>query len=156
MCDLIKRYMWSYREHSSFVHCIKKHDEEGEEARSKQELKEKEELNKKKKGKASLKKVQKKCSKLDTKENELDSYVSKTNEQINIAKQMLEDANNSLDQAISESNTTKIKIARRMIAAANEKTSTISSHLKEQAKVRNKIGQKRKAVRSHSKMTSPG
>lgn len=156
MCDLIKRYMWSYREHSSFVHCIKKHDEEGEEARSKQELKEKEELNKKKKGKASLKKVQKKCSKLDTKENELDSYVSKTNEQMNIAKQMLEDANNSLDQAISESNTTKIKIARRMIAAANKKTSTISSHLKEQAKVRNKIGQKRKAVRSHSKMTSPG
>ena len=59
---------------------------------------------------------------------------------------MLEDANNSLDQATSESNMIKIKIAREMIAVANKKISTVSSHLEEQAKVRNEIGQKRKTV----------
>lgn len=68
-------------------HIAKKHEEE--EANRKQELKEKEELNKKKQEKASPNKEQKKCSKLDTKQSELDSDIAKTNEDVNIAKQML-------------------------------------------------------------------
>ena len=76
-----QRYMWSFIESSSFAHC--------KEANRKQELKGKEELNKKKQEKASLNKEQKKCSKLDTKQSELDSDIAKTNEDVNIAKQML-------------------------------------------------------------------
>ena len=60
---------------------------------------------------------------------------------------MLEDANNSLDQTISEGNMIKIKIAREMTAVANKKISTVSSHLEEQVEVRNKIRQKRRKNR---------
>ena len=76
----------------------------------------------------------------------MDSDVAKTNEEVNIAKQILEDANNSLDQAISEGIMIKIKIAREMIAVANKKISTVSSHLEEQANVRNEIGQKIRTI----------
>ena len=65
--------------------------------------------------------MQKKCSRLDTKQSELDSDNAKTNEEMNIAKQVLEDANNSLDPAISEGNMVKVKIARKMIPVANKK-----------------------------------
>ena len=40
----------------------------------------------------------------------------------------------------------KIKITRKMIAVTHKKISTVSSHLEEQAKVRNEIGQKRRTV----------
>ena len=76
----------------------------------------------------------------------MDSNAAKTNEQVNIAKQILEHANNSLDQAISESNMIKIKIAREMTAVSNKRISTVSSRLEEQGKVRNEIRQKRKTV----------
>ena len=88
--------------------------------------------------------MQKKCSKLDTKQSKLDSDVAKTTEEVNIAKPMLKDANNSPDQTISEGNMITIKIVMEMIAVANKKIFTISSHLEEQAKVRNEIGQKRR------------
>ena len=65
--------------------------------------------------------MQEKCSKLGTKQSELDSDSAKTNEEMNIAKQVLEDANSSLDSAISEGNMVKMQIAREMIALANEK-----------------------------------
>ena len=128
------------RAHRSYI--ATKHEEE--DAYRKQELKGKEELNKKKQEKASLNKVQKKCSKLDTKQSKLDSDVAKTTEEVNIAKPMLKDANNSPDQTISEGNMITIKIVMEMIAVANKKIFTISSHLEEQAKVRNEIGQKRR------------
>ena len=65
--------------------------------------------------------MQKKCSRLDTKQSKLDSDNAKTNEEINIAKQVLEDGNNSVDSAISEGNMVKVKVARKMIPVANKK-----------------------------------
>ena len=49
------------------------------------------------------------------------SDVAKTNEEMNVVKQILEDVNNSLDEAVSEGNMITIKIARKIITVANKK-----------------------------------
>ena len=59
---------------------------------------------------------------------------------------MLEDANNSVDQAISKGNMIKLNMVREMIAVANKKISTVSNHLEEQAKFRNEIKKRRIVV----------
>ena len=88
------------------AHCwLKKY--EGE-AKRKQELKEEEELNKKKQ-EVSLNKLEKKWSKLCIKQKILHDTVAKTSEEMTVEKKMLGDINNNLEQAISEGNMMKIK-----------------------------------------------
>ena len=75
-------------------------------------MKEKEELYKKKQVLLLLNKVQKSSSKLGMKQKKLDSDVAETKKEMNIAKRLLEDANNTFEQAISEGNMMKVRITR--------------------------------------------
>lgn len=46
------------------------------------------------------------------KQKKLDSDVAETKKEMNIAKRLLEDANNTFEQAISEGNMMKVRITR--------------------------------------------
>ena len=82
---------------------------------------------------------------MDEKEKKFQKDEEETMKQEEVLQRMLKDAQVKMDVAIKENDMVGVTVAKEMLTAANEKLSALTVHRNEQAKIRQKIGKKRKA-----------
>ena len=91
-----------------------------------------------------IEKGEKRKEVLDEEEKKLQKD-EETMKQEEVLQQMLKDAQVRTNVAIKENDMLGVTVAKEMLTAANEKLSALTVHRNEQAKIRQKIGKKRKA-----------
>ena len=91
-----------------------------------------------------IEKEEKRKEVLYEKEKKLQKDEEETMKQEEVLQRMLKDAQLKMDVAIKENDMLGVTVAKEMLTAANEKLSALTVHRNEQAKIRQKIGKKRK------------
>ena len=91
-----------------------------------------------------IEKGEKRKEVLDEEEKKLQKD-EETMKQEEVLQRMLKDAQVRTNVAIKENDMLGVTVAKEMLTAANEKLSALTVHRNEQAKIRQKIGKKRKA-----------